>query len=101
MVVRNMRLKGRDSVNFVEPQFGHLSLPSRIAVATDSPQNRGIPVPAARASAMLICLYSSNSLSARQRFLHSRQSVSGSLNVASCPEYFQTARLRMMLESIP
>src|SRR5918911_2176631 len=77
MVVRNIRLKGLGSVRSKEPQLGHADCDS--------------PFLSARVS----------SLSARRRVLHSRQSTSGSLNVSSWPEYFQTRRLRMMEESMP
>src|SRR5690606_26217572 len=60
IVVRNIRLNGRDSVRSVEPQFEQIGLPSA----------------------------SRSSLSSRSRDLHARQSTNGSLNVVSWPEYF-------------
>ena len=71
--VRNIKLNCLDSVRSVEPQLGHLTFFSLIAAS--------MPVEPAP---------SYSSLSARRRVLHSRQTASGSLNVSSCPEYFQT-----------
>ena len=42
----------------------------------------------------------SSSRSARKRSLHVRQSMSGSLKPATCPDASQTAGLRMIAESI-
>ncbi len=73
-------LKGRGSVQSCEPHFGQATEAS----SAPSPEPN-----------------SSTSLSARKRDWHLRQSTSGSLKVASCPEYFQTRRLRMIEESMP
>src|SRR5216684_7181200 len=91
-----MRLKGRTSVQFVFPQLGHFILPPRKADPFGITVTRMPSAPA-----VACCAHSSSNLSARKRLLHSLQSTNGSLNVSSCPEYFQTKLFRMIEESSP
>ena len=88
-VVRNIRLNGRASVRSVAPHFGHFSSLAAIAALISGRPFGSRPFCATK------------TWSARGRALQLRQSVIGSENVFSWPEYFQTSRFIRIAASSP
>ncbi len=88
-VVLNIRLNGRAGVRSVAPHFGHLSSLASMAALISATPTGSRPFCATK------------TWSARGRALQLRQSVIGSENVASWPEYFQTSRFIRIAASSP
>ncbi len=88
-VVLNIKLNGRASVRSVDPHFGHFSSLAAMAALISGMPFGSLP------------FWATNTWSARGRDLQLRQSVIGSENVASWPEYFQTSRFMRIAASSP